>query len=146
VVTTTPQVGTLLSSILADPETVTTRGGTADNPHLSEFYLATMQRLYGGTRLGRQELEGELLEDVEGALWTRALIEAARCEPILPGTGRDWQLAMSPGHGFGSRGDPNLPIATRSGVVEGPSASATERRAPSTSLRLVPLPVPGRIC
>jgi phage terminase large subunit-like protein len=41
---------------------------------------------YGGTRLGRQELDGEMVEDVEGALWSRALIE--QCRVILPGTGR----------------------------------------------------------
>ena len=39
-----------------------------------------MDRIYGGTRLGRQELEGELLDDVEGALWTRALVERCRVE------------------------------------------------------------------
>ena len=41
-----------------------------------------MQRLYGGTRRGRQELEGELLDDIEGALWTRALIEASRSPDV----------------------------------------------------------------
>jgi phage terminase large subunit-like protein len=46
---------------------------------------------YGGTRIGAQELDGVLLEDVEGALWTREVIERARVASILPGTGR-WQL------------------------------------------------------
>ena len=77
-VTTTPRAIPLLSRLIADPETQTRSGGTADNVHLSEAFVRAMQRLYGGTRLGRQELEGELLADVEGALWTRALIEAAR--------------------------------------------------------------------
>jgi hypothetical protein len=62
---------------------------------------------------------------------------------ILPGTGRDGQVAMSPGHGFGSRGDPNLLIARS--AVEGASSPQYRWRSPSASLRLVPLPVPGRI-
>jgi hypothetical protein len=52
---------------------------------------------------------------------------------------------MSPRHGFGSRGDPNLPIATRSGVMEGLSMRTVGLGTPSTMLRIVPLPVPGRI-
>jgi phage terminase large subunit-like protein len=78
VVTTTPRPIPLVRRIVGDRETVTTRGGTADNHHLSGDYVETMQRLYGGTRLGRQELEGELIDDIEGALWTRAMIEKAR--------------------------------------------------------------------
>jgi phage terminase large subunit-like protein len=77
-VTTTPRPIPLVRRITGDRGTATTRGGTADNHHLSEDYIETMQRLYGGTRLGRQELEGELIDDVEGALWTRAMIEKAR--------------------------------------------------------------------
>jgi len=84
-VTTTPRPIPLVRRIAHDPETITSRGGTADNPHLSDDFVETMQRLYGGTRLGRQELEGELIDDIEGALWTRAMIEQARapapCEP-----------------------------------------------------------------
>ncbi|MBV9932075.1 MAG: DNA-packaging protein [Alphaproteobacteria bacterium] len=77
-VTTTPRPIPLVRRIEGDPGTATTRGGTADNHHLSTEYVETMQRLYGGTRLGRQELEGELIDDVEGALWTRDMIEKAR--------------------------------------------------------------------
>ncbi|HMC91055.1 MAG TPA: terminase family protein [Allosphingosinicella sp.] len=77
-VTTTPRPIPLVRRIEGDPGTATTRGGTADNCHLSADYVETMQRLYGGTRLGRQELEGELIDDIEGALWTRAMIEKAR--------------------------------------------------------------------
>jgi phage terminase large subunit-like protein len=77
-VTTTPRPIPLVRRIESDSRTATTRGGTADNHHLSTEYVETMQRLYGGTRLGRQELEGELIDDIEGALWTRAMIEKAR--------------------------------------------------------------------
>jgi phage terminase large subunit-like protein len=77
VVTTTPRPIPLLRRILSGGAALT-QGGTADNPHLSEAFVGEMQRLYGGTRLGRQELEGELIDDIEGALWTRAMIEKAR--------------------------------------------------------------------
>lgn len=84
VVTTTPRAIPLVRRIVADPEAMVTGGGTADNPHLSGAFVAAMQRLYGGTRLGRQELEGELIDDVEGALWSRALIAQARVSPFGP--------------------------------------------------------------
>jgi phage terminase large subunit-like protein len=81
-VTTTPQPVSLLKRILALPRSVVTRGRTADNPHLPVDFREAMEALYGGTRLGRQELEGELLDDLPGALWTRAMIEAARAAPV----------------------------------------------------------------
>ncbi|MGQ0661754.1 DNA-packaging protein [Sphingosinicella sp.] len=105
VVTTTPRAIPLLGRIIADPDTVTTRGGTADNPHLSEAYLAAMQRLYGGTRRGRQELEGELIDDVEGALWTRALIEAARTETAEADAMERIVIGVDPPAGVGERAD-----------------------------------------
>jgi len=80
-VTTTPRPVTLLKRIMAQPGTVETLGGTRDNPHLLAVFLKQMETLYGGTRLGRQELEGALVEDREGALWTRGAIEAARGKP-----------------------------------------------------------------
>ena len=77
-VTTTPRGIPLVRRILGDAETALTRGGTADNPHLSAAFVGSVQRAYGGTRLGRQELEGELIDEIEGALWTRPMIEQAR--------------------------------------------------------------------
>lgn len=49
-----------------------------DNPHNPKEWVAAMRKKYEGTRLGRQELAGELLEDIEGALWDRRMIEACR--------------------------------------------------------------------
>jgi phage terminase large subunit-like protein len=77
-VTTTPRPGPLLRGIMAEPGTVTTHGSTAANPHLSPAYQARVQALYSGTRLGRQELDGELLTDQPGALWTVELLERCR--------------------------------------------------------------------
>ena len=87
-VTTTPRPGTALSAILDAPGVVVTGGPTAANPHLPAAFVEAMTAALGGTRLGRQELGGELIEDVEGALWTRALIEARRIREILPWMGR----------------------------------------------------------
>lgn len=81
VVTTTPKPKTLLKTLLADEHTVTTRGSTYDNlPNLAPQFAEQILKRYKGTRLGRQELAGELLEDVEGALWHRAIIDGARAE------------------------------------------------------------------
>jgi phage terminase large subunit-like protein len=78
-VTGTPRATDLVKRILRLPSTVITRGSTFDNAaNLDATSVQEMKDRYGGTRLGRQELMGELLEDVEGALWTHAMIERAR--------------------------------------------------------------------
>jgi phage terminase large subunit-like protein len=83
-VTTTPRPTALLRRIRALAETRTTRGRTMDNVVLAAAAVAALVRDYGGTRIGRQELEGEMIEDVAGALWTRAGIEAARGQALTP--------------------------------------------------------------
>ncbi|MCB4768931.1 terminase family protein [Ancylobacter sp. Lp-2] len=80
-VTTTPRATQLMRRLIADPMTAITRMGTAENAaHLAPTFLETVVSRYAGTRLGRQELEGELIEDRADALWSRAGIEAAREE------------------------------------------------------------------
>lgn len=77
--TTTPRPLAWLKRLMAEPSTVTTTGSTLDNrANLAPQFLAEVERLYAGTRLGAQELEGRLIEEVAGALWTRETIEAAR--------------------------------------------------------------------
>ncbi len=84
VVTTTPRNIGVLKAILKNPSTVTTHAPTeANRAYLAESFLAEVQVRYGGTRLGRQELEGVLVEDEEGALWTQALLERARVS-VMP--------------------------------------------------------------
>jgi phage terminase large subunit-like protein len=80
VVTTTPRSVATLKAILAMGEGVVeeTGGRTRDNPHVAPVFVETMERLHGGTRLGRQELDGVLLENAEGALFPRDLIERCR--------------------------------------------------------------------
>jgi len=80
--TTTPRAVPLLQRLLADDSLVQTRGRTQDNQsNLPARFLRDMQRSFGRSALARQELEGELLLDIEGALWTRSMLEAAR-EPV----------------------------------------------------------------
>ncbi len=76
--TTTPRPITLLRRLVARDDVVLTHGRTADNVLLALGVVDYMTEQYGGTRLGRQELEGVLIDDVEGALWTRAAVEAGR--------------------------------------------------------------------
>jgi phage terminase large subunit-like protein len=77
-VTTTPKPVPALRSVLESPEMVLTAGTSYDNPHCAAAFIRWAEKVHGGTRLARQELLGALLEDVEGALWPRALIEASR--------------------------------------------------------------------
>jgi phage terminase large subunit-like protein len=77
-VTTTPRPTRLMYRVMAMAGFVESRGGTADNPFLAESFAEAMRGDYEGTRLGRQELDGELLDDCDGALWSRELIEACR--------------------------------------------------------------------
>lgn len=78
VVTTTPRPTVLMRRVMVAPGLVETRGRTADNPHLAPAVAAALWADYGKTRLGRQELSGELVDDLANALWTRALIERQR--------------------------------------------------------------------
>ena len=79
VVTTTPQNVAVLKAILKNPSTVMTHAPTdANRAYLAASFLEEVQTRYGGTSLGAQELQGLLVEDVEGALWTTAMLEAGR--------------------------------------------------------------------
>lgn len=79
VATTTPKPVALIRTILGRGSTVVTRGTTYDNlANLAPSFREEVLAAYEGTRIGRQELLGEMLEDVEGALWTLALIDQAR--------------------------------------------------------------------
>jgi len=76
--TTTPRPIPVLREIMANPSTIITRGSTMDNKdNLAEAFIDAVVSKYAGTRLGRQELDGEILDDVPGALWTRAMLERA---------------------------------------------------------------------
>lgn len=87
VITTTPRPTPLLLRLLktTDGSVVVTRGSTYENAqNLAPDFLVEMKRRYEGTRLGRQELNAEILEDVEGALWDRAQIDRDRTDAQIP--------------------------------------------------------------
>ncbi len=120
VATTTPRATDMVRRLVNDPHTAITRGRTADNhANLSPVFRADMEALYGGTRLGAQELDGELIEDVAGALWTRAMIEGAK-EAVGSG-------AVGNGGSAPNTSDCLLPTASlmRIVVAVDPPASAT---------------------
>lgn len=77
--TTTPRAVALLQRLLAEDDVAITRGRTADNKeHLPARFIRDIRRAFGKSLMGRQELDGELITELPGALWTRALLEAAR--------------------------------------------------------------------
>lgn len=88
-ITTTPKRVPLMRSLLAEEATgrvVVTRGKTSDNAsNLSEAYMDAIMGVYSGTRLARQELDGEMMDDVEGALWSQDLIDAHRTGSAVVG-------------------------------------------------------------
>ncbi|MDI7861273.1 terminase family protein [Rhizobiaceae bacterium n13] len=94
-VTTTPRPVPLLKRILADADTKTVRISTRDNrANLAPGFLAAVEARYAGTRLGRQELDGELIEDRDDALWKRGAIEALTVR--FPGALRRIVVAVDP--------------------------------------------------
>lgn len=86
IITTTPKPVPVLRKLLADKATVTTRGSTYDNrSNLAPSFFDQIIKRYEGTRLGRQELNAEILEDVQGALWRRSMIQympRSACPPF----------------------------------------------------------------
>ena len=104
-VSTTPKPQPLLRALLASSSTVVTRARTSDNAaNLDAATLAYYREKYGGTTLGRQELDAELLEDLEGALWTRALIDQCRVG-VQSRDMRRVVVAVDPSGGSGRRND-----------------------------------------
>ncbi|MGH6796180.1 MAG: terminase large subunit domain-containing protein [Methylocella sp.] len=83
IVTTTPRPTPTVKELMRHPDCVITRGTTYDNrENLAEAFFRSVIRKYEGTRLGRQELNAELLDDNPGALWTRNNIDRFRISPI----------------------------------------------------------------
>ena len=85
VITTTPRPIALLRRIIADPATAITRATTRDNArNLAPAFVDHVLSRYAGTRLGRQEIEGEIVEERTDALWSRARIEQCRVNAAPP--------------------------------------------------------------
>jgi len=80
-VTTTPKPSALLRNLLKDPRSVVTTGSTFENAaNLAPTFLSAIRDRYEGTRLGRQELFAELLDDLPGALWQRSGFDQHRAK------------------------------------------------------------------
>lgn len=100
VASSTPKNRPHFVKILKAPTTQVTRARTRDNPHLAPEVRQRYEDTYAGTRLGRQELDGELLEDVEGALWSDDQIELGRVRPEdAPAKYRRIVVAVDPSWG-----------------------------------------------
>lgn len=78
-IATTPRPIAIIRQLLKDPVCLVARGSTYENrANLAPAFFSEIIRRYEGTRLGRQEIEAEILDDVPGALWNRAMLEACR--------------------------------------------------------------------
>jgi predicted phage terminase large subunit-like protein len=78
-VTTTPRPTKIIKELVKDPTTIVTHGTSYENKdNLSATFFSHIIKKYENTRLGRQELNAEILEDVEGALWSMALVDKNR--------------------------------------------------------------------
>ena len=104
VLTTTPRPLAWLQALAARDGVAVTRGRTIDNRvNLPPAYIAGLMRDYGGTRLGRQELGGEFVVDLDGALWTRDLLDRCRVA-AAPAAGRT-VIGVDPPGGEGGKAD-----------------------------------------
>ena len=117
VISTTPKRDPLLKRIMAAPSTVTTRSRTFDNAaNLSAATMAHLRETYGGTTLGRQELDAEILEDVDGALWPRAMLDASRVPPCDDMVFKRIVVAIDPAGGKGRSNDETGIVVAARGV------------------------------
>ncbi|WP_233350132.1 DNA-packaging protein [Henriciella mobilis] len=104
-VTTTPKPVQLIRQLVKDPSVAITRSSTRANAqHLSPAFLSHVERTYANTKLGRQELDGELLDAPESVLWTRALIDRVTLGTV-PGPLSDVIIAVDPPAGTGLQAD-----------------------------------------
>ena len=82
-ITTTPRPTKVIKDLVKDEHCIVVRGSTYDNrPNLAPGFFRQIIKKYEGTRLGRQELNAELLEDNPGALWTRAILDETRVRAV----------------------------------------------------------------
>lgn len=104
-VTTTPRPTKLIKRLIAEPGTVVTRMTSAENKkHLADGFLKAIVARYRDTVLGRQELEGELIEDLPDALWQRSMFRLCPSPPLL-------RSDPSPSRGRGELGLERIVVA-----------------------------------
>ncbi|MGB2572985.1 MAG: DNA-packaging protein [Henriciella sp.] len=104
VATTTPRPVSLVERLVAGEAVITRASTVANQAFLAPGFVAAMTRKYGGTALGRQELNGELISDPDGALWTRSVLDRHRViEP--PARFQDLIVAVDPAVTSGAKSD-----------------------------------------
>ena len=108
--TTTPRPIPLMRQLIKRADVAVTRGRTADNVLLAAGFVSYVTDLYGGTRLGRQELDGELIDDIEGSLWKRDLIERCRVVPLPAREGIEGAADAAEPLSQSSRNPPPTPL------------------------------------
>ena len=96
VVTTTPKAVPALRRLLAMPRLTLTGGASRDNPHASHSFIAMVEEVHRGSRFARQELLGELIEDFQGALWPRSLLEKSKVGTVARDTLRRIVIGVDP--------------------------------------------------
>ena len=145
VVTTTPRPVPLLRQLVGAGDSAVTRAGTRANlAHLAPGFLESMEASYGGTRLARQELDGELLDGAAGHLWTEALLSEARRRGAAAMAADRIVVAVDPPAGMagdacgivaaGRSGD--LAIVLADGTVSGASPLGWGRAVADLAARL----------
>ncbi len=139
IVTTTPRPLPLIKKLLKSPSTFVTTGSTWDNQsNLSEVFYKQVIEPLEGTRVGRQEINAELVDDLPGALWTRAMIDSARETRTLPDFNRTVaadRAARCSGDYVHHRGHGRRPEAVQRGGPE---------RVSSCGIAIVSAEVPSR--
>jgi phage terminase large subunit-like protein len=114
VVTTTPRPTALLKRLAADPKTALSRAPTTTNAYnLSPTFLDQVVGRYAGTRLGRQELDGEFVEERPDAFWSRAQLDHCRVEPLASEDLTRIVVAVDPPAGSGAKSCCGIVAAAR---------------------------------
>jgi predicted phage terminase large subunit-like protein len=115
IVTTTPRPTELIRALAKDPHTHVTRGTTFENAaNLAPTAIAALRERYDGTRLGRQELYAEILDDVPGALWTRSMIRTGEIPELARVV-----VAVDPSGASGSGEGDNIGIVVAGRGIDG---------------------------
>jgi hypothetical protein len=136
IITTTPRPISIVKELLASPTTVVTRGSTLENRgNLAPSFLKQIVARYEGTRLGRQELNAEVLDDNPNALWTRAQLEAATIKKdAVPQLGRI-VVAIDPSGTKGNDENDDIGIVAMGKGIDGKGyvlKDATLQASPAT--------------
>ena len=116
--TTTPRPKAWLRELAAAPDTVLVRGATAENAaNLAPGFMAAMTARFGDGPLARQELGGELMDSLPGALWTRGAIAA--CRGLPPPRRRLQRVVVGVDPALGGPGETGIVVAARddAGVI-----------------------------